>query len=77
MGKSKIYLSFPLRQASVMKNKIKTIGGQKMAEQKPRRKPYYSNNFIAIWQNSDKNGKTYLSIRVFGSYFNVFQTRQE
>ena len=48
-----------------------------MAEQKPRRKPYYSNNFIAIWQNSDKNGKTYLSIRVFGSYFNVFQTRQE
>ena len=41
------------------------------------RKPEYANNFLAVWENKDKNGKTYLSIRLFGSYINVFQTRQE
>ncbi len=60
-----------------MKNKIKTIGGQEMAEQKPRRKPEYANEFLAIWENTDKNGKTFLSVRIFGSYINVFQTRQK
>ena len=48
-----------------------------MGEQKPRRKPDFSSDLLAIWENQDKNGKRYLSVRIFGTYFNVFQTRQE
>lgn len=46
-----------------------------MEEQKKVR-PKYSNDFIAVWEKTDKNGNTYLAVKLFGEYYNVFQIKQ-
>ena len=38
----------------------------KMTEERSTVKPKYIGNGVAIWENTDKNGKTYLSVSVLG-----------
>lgn len=35
--------------------------------------PDYSGDGVAVWKNVDKNGKTYLSVKVLGHYVNCFK----
>lgn len=42
-----------------------------------KRKPDFANDLIAVWVRIAKNGVKYLSIKIFGEYFNVFPPRND
>lgn len=50
-----------------------------MTEEKkqPKEKPDYTGNLdVAAWINTDKNGKTFLSVKI-GSFANLFKNEQK
>lgn len=40
-----------------------------MAEEKKGEQPKYKGNGVAVWENTDKNGKTYLRIQILDSVY--------
>ena len=58
--------------------KINLHGGGEMENKKEGKKPkYIGNREVAVWENIDKYGNTYLSIKIDGQYVNCFEQQED
>ena len=60
-----------LRSTGLLKNPVMDIKNtrEKMDTQKPKGDlPKYKGDGVAVWENEDKNGNTYLTINLLGRF---------